>query len=188
MGADAVQKLVEPGEAVRRQCESTVGRVDVPAQDPLVGRPEGVSLQHFLHGGRFLPIRMVGGYQRTKNGIDCFQGSPHYFLLVRSGLRHEKEVDGRNRATTSARCSGSWTLRACGERCYIAVGRRCSGYLFEPVPMRLKVALAISHAVSVRTVKNGGDSTYPIGRASGKAISGGCPGVVGRTTPNLGMS
>ena len=50
------------------------------------------------------------------------------------------------------------------------------------------LALAMSVMVSVPVQKIGGLFFHPIGRTSGKAISGSLPGRVGKMTPNLGMS
>ena len=52
----------------------------------------------------------------------------------------------------------------------------------------LMMLFARSAAVSVAAVKMGGEFVHPIGRTRGRATSGGAPGLVGKTTPNLGMS
>ena len=48
--------------------------------------------------------------------------------------------------------------------------------------------LARSAMVSVAVEKMGGLLVHPMGRTSGKAMSGSAPGGVGKTTPSFGMS
>jgi len=50
-----------------------------------------------------------------------------------------------------------------------------------------RVWLVRSATVSVAVQKSGGELVQPIGRASGKAISGGWPCWVGNVTPKAGM-
>ena len=48
--------------------------------------------------------------------------------------------------------------------------------------------LAKSAAVPVVVLKNGGEFFHHIGSTSGRATRGSLPGLLGNTTPNLGMS
>eukprot|EP00980_Cylindrotheca_fusiformis_P012537 scaffold3079_cov119-Cylindrotheca_fusiformis.AAC.13 len=65
-----------------------------------------------------------------------------------------------------------------------SASRRCG-----PARRRLcSCWLAMSAIVSVTAQKAGGDSVQPMGKAKGKAISGGSPSPDGMATPSLGMS
>jgi hypothetical protein len=64
------------------------------------------------------------------------------------------------------------------------VSRQCGA---TAASRRLRRAFAKSHAVSVNTEKYGGDSTHPMGRVSGNAISGVSPGDVLELHPHAAV-
>ena len=145
-----------------------------------MGRPAGVAFQHFLGGRRFLAGCWVSGCEWAQHVVNCMECCAENSPLSRLSLGHKKEVvdvyvdggQGREMRIAPLVRSGRG---ACGFVLGWWIAGRCRCYVFQPVNVvcthsiactQLHICQIARSSVSVIIVKNGGDSTHPIGKAS----------------------
>jgi hypothetical protein len=163
------RQTVFGGEVQRQRFQ-----VDVPSEDTLVGDPASIPFQHLPRGGHLLAVLWVLTRQGAQGLVNCHQRGAHDSVVLATRLGQQQKVisihvnlgNGWSPCPTKSGRIGGQCERDSDMPAATATRQRT--WLRRDSCREDNITFAVSYAVSVKTVKYGGDSTQPIGRARGK--------------------
>jgi hypothetical protein len=177
---DGIQDFMDACQAMGRERDGVIHRVDHPPQNHFDGGPSGVTFRHFLDGGRLLAMYRVITFQGVNHRVQGVQeGAFEPASSAGATLHHTQKVVNID-IPRVPRGSGL------GQRVGLGGGLLVAAQ--GAITLAGTSVGAASATVSVAAVHIFGDLVQPMVRAKVKSIKYSYPSVLGKRTPSFGTS